>query len=206
MFLSIPSARYTDKADGPAGSLDGSAPGTRSVLTEKGGRQAVPRLCLTRIEFDDQRLVDVRTEFVAVRRLLEGAFHLGGAHLHPRRQADRFGELQRVDDAQLLLRLFADGYHVAGLDQVRRDVDDLAVDRDRLVRHQLARFGARAAEAHAIDDVVQARLQQRQQVRAGVALAALGFGEVAAELALQHAVHALDLLLLAQLQAEVAGA
>jgi hypothetical protein len=74
------------------------------------------------------------------------------------------------------------------------------------VRHQLARFGAGRAEAHAVDDVVQARLEQRQQVRAGVALAALGFGEVAAELALQHAVHALDLLLLAQLQAEVAGA
>ena len=30
--------------------------------------------------------------------------------------------------------------------------------------------------------------------------AALGLGEVAAELALEHAVHALDLLLLAQLQ------
>ena len=75
-----------------------------------------------------------------------------------------------------------------------------------LVRDQLARFGARRAEAHAVDDVVEARLEQRQQVRAGVALAALGFGEVAAELALEHAVHALDLLLLAQLQAEVGRA
>ena len=71
------------------------------------------------------------------------------------------------------------------------------------MRHQLACFGARRAEAHAVDDVVQPRLQQHQQVLAGVALAARGFLVVTAELALQHAVHALDLLLLAQLQAEV---
>ena len=114
--------------------------------------------------------------------------------------------LTRVGDAQLLLRLLAHRHRVAGLDRVRRDVDDLAVDRDRAVRDQLARLGAGRAEAHAVDDVVEARLEQRQQVRAGVALAALGFGEVAAELALEHAVHALDLLLLAQLQAEVGRA
>ena len=82
----------------------------------------------------------------------------------------------------------------------------LAVHGDRLVRHQLARFGAGGAEAHAVHDVVQAGLEQEQQVGAGVALAAVGFLEVAAELALQDAVHALDLLLLAQLQAEVGGA
>src|SRR5204863_3341510 len=45
-----------------------------------------------------------------------------------------------------------------------------------------------------------------EQVRAGVALAAFGLGEIAAELPFQHAVHALDLLLLAQLQAEVGRA
>ena len=76
----------------------------------------------------------------------------------------------------------------------------------RAVRDQLARFGAGRAEAHAVDDVVEARLEQHQQVRAGVALAALGFGEVAAELALEDAVHALDLLLLAQLDAVVGRA
>jgi hypothetical protein len=86
------------------------------------------------------------------------------------------------DHAVLLLGLLAHGDHVTGLDQVRRDVDRLAVHRDRLVRHQLARFGAGGAEAHAVDDVVQTRLQQEQQVGAGVALAAVGFSEVAAEL------------------------
>ena len=117
-----------------------------------------------------------------------------------------FGELHGIGHAQLLLRLLAHRDGIARLHEVRRDVDHLAVDGDRLVRDQLARFGARRAEAHPVDDVVEARLEQQQQVRAGVALAALGLGEVAPELPLQHAVHALDLLLLAQLQAEVGRA
>ena len=49
---------------------------------------------------------------------------------------------------------------------------DLAVDGDRAVRHELPRFGARRAEAHPVDDVVEPRLEQLQQVRAGRALAA----------------------------------
>ena len=60
-----------------------------------------------------------------------------------------------------------------------------------------------AAEAHPVDDVVEARLEELQQVGAGRALAASGLGEVAAELALEQAVHAAQLLLLAQLVAEV---
>src|SRR5690606_4732499 len=55
-------------------------------------------------------------------------------------------------------------------------------------------------ETHPVDDVVEPRLEQLQQVLAGVALAALGLLEIAAELPLEDAVHALDLLLLAQLQ------
>ena len=47
--------------------------------------------------------------------------------------------------------------------------------------------------------------EQGEQVGARVALAALGFCEIAAELTLEHAIHALDLLLLAQLQAIVGG-
>jgi hypothetical protein len=85
-------------------------------------------------------------------------------------------------------------------------VDRLAVDGDRLVRHQLARLGAGRAEAHAVHHVVQAGLEDEQQVGAGVATAAVGFGEVLAELALQDAVHPLDLLLLAQLQAVIGRA
>ena len=82
----------------------------------------------------------------------------------------------------------------------------LAVDRDRLVAHELARLGARGGEAHAVDDVVEAALEQLQQVLAGGARAARRLAVVVAELALEHAVHAAQLLLLAQLQAVVGQA
>src|SRR6185295_6478765 len=51
------------------------------------------------------------------------------------------------------------------------------------------------------DDVVEPPFEQLEQRDAGDAAGAFRFLEVAAELILQHAVDALDLLLLAQLQA-----
>src|SRR5882724_4796666 len=197
--LRDPTARRAPLSEGKTGTGPRASPRRAMPCTW-------PQQASTRIQLNDQRFLDVGAEFVAVRRLLEQAFELGRIHRHPGRHALRFGELHRIDDAQLLLRLFAHTHHVTGLDQVRGDVDDLAVDGDGLVRYQLATFGARGAEAHAVDDAVQTRFEQQQQVGAGVALAALGFRKVAAELALQDAVHALDLLLFAQLQTEVGGA
>ena len=82
----------------------------------------------------------------------------------------------------------------------------MAVEFDRAVRHQLTRLGTGRTETHPIDDVVQARLEQLNQLFARVATATLGFGEVLAELLLEHAVHALELLLFAQLLTVVRGA
>src|SRR6185295_314445 len=62
------------------------------------------------------------------------------------------------------------------------------------------RLGARSREAEAVGDVVEATLEHHQQVLAGDPLAAVGLGKIVAELRLEHAVDALDLLLLAQLQ------
>src|SRR6185437_14873193 len=59
---------------------------------------------------------------------------------------------------------------------------------------------------HAVHDVVETALEQPQQVLAGGAGLACGFRVVVAELALEHAVHAAQLLLLAQLQAIVGQA
>src|SRR5690606_24647000 len=75
--------------------------------------------------------------------------------------------------------------------------------RDGAVVHELACLGARGAEAHAIDHVVQARFEQLDQGLAGIAAPTLGLDEVLAELLFQDAVHALELLLFAKLQAEV---
>ncbi|OIQ69207.1 hypothetical protein GALL_491910 [mine drainage metagenome] len=69
--------------------------------------------------------------------------------------------------------------------------------------HQLARFGARGAVAHAIDHVVETGLEQAQQIGTGVAAAALRCLVIATKLSLEHTVHALDLLLFTQLLAVV---
>src|SRR6266545_1904862 len=68
---------------------------------------------------------------------------------------------------------------------------------------ELTRLGARRAETHPVDDVVEARLEQLQQVRAGRAFAGRGRGEIAAKLSFEQSIHAPQLLLFAQLQAVV---
>src|SRR5690606_32955162 len=57
-----------------------------------------------------------------------------------------------------------------------------------------------------IDDIVEATFEHAQQVLAGIALLRGRLVVIAAELALEQAVHALDLLLLAQLHAIVGQA
>src|SRR5690606_38814601 len=87
-----------------------------------------------------------------------------------------------------------------------RDAHGHAVDGDALVAHQLARLVTSRSEAHPIDDVVEPAFQHLQQVRAGRARTARGLDVVVAELALQHAVHAAQLQLFAQLRAVVGQA
>ncbi len=79
-----------------------------------------------------------------------------------------------------------------------------AVDRPVAVADQLARLPARGREAEAYQHVVQAALEQREQVLARDAGLARGLLVVAVELALEHAVVAAGLLLLAQLDAVLA--
>lgn len=80
-------------------------------------------------------------------------------------------------------------------------VDFAAIHGEVAVRHELARLGAAHRKAKTVDDVVQAGLEDREQVLARDALTLLRHGKVAAELLLEHAVVAADLLLLAQLGA-----
>src|SRR3569623_1379184 len=86
----------------------------------------------------------------------------------------------------------------------RGDVALHAVDADMAVAVELARGEHRRRELGAVDDDVEALLEQADQVLAGVALHAGGIGVAGAELLLGHvAVIALELLLGAQLDAEV---
>src|SRR5271156_1608138 len=162
-----------------------------------------PSIRLPRIQFDDQAFVDIASDVAAFRLALERAFELLRIDSDPACQTTLFSQRQLFDDTPLLLRLFADSNDVTRLNLHRRDVRHHAVHRDRLMAHELTRFSARRAEAHAIHDVVETRLEQLQQVFTRVALEAVGFSEITAELALENAVDALHFLLFAQLRAVV---
>jgi len=83
-------------------------------------------------------------------------------------------------------------------DHVARDIDALAVDLEVAVPDQLASLGARRRETGAVDGVVQAALEEAEHLLARAALPARRVLVVAVELALEDAVHATNLLLLAQ--------
>src|SRR3569623_164458 len=173
-------------------------PRGRSTLVDETAMQGSGKLL--RIQLDDQGFVDVRRQIAAVGHRLEGARELLGVHFEPdRTQVHGVEHGRRFLHAQLGARALGQRDLVARLDLVRGDVDLLAVDQHRLVGDQLAGLGAVVRDTHAVDDVVQAALEQAQQILAGVALEGRRLGVVVAELTLEHAVDALDLLLLAQL-------
>src|ERR1700722_19083414 len=162
-----------------------------------------PLIRLPRIQFDDQAFVDIASDVAAFRLRLERAFELLRIDSDPARQTALLSQRQRFEDTRLLLLLFAHCDDVACLHLHRRNVRHHAVHRDRLVAYELTRFSTRRAEAHAIHDVVETRLEQLQQVFTRVALEAVGFSEVTAELALENAIDALHFLLFAQLRTVV---
>ena len=111
----------------------------------------------------------------------------------------RLSTCARDATISLISRLF-----VANLDLVARaqddarDVDALAVHQDVPVADDLPRLRAREREAEAVHDVVEPRLEQAEHLLARTALPARRVEVVLLELALQHAVDAADLLLLAK--------
>src|SRR3954471_23156634 len=181
---------------------------TRSTgRASSGGREgagrgpARPGRGLLGVELDDELLLDRRRDLTTV-RLAEHLRRQGVVvGLEPGR--DLRGELGRVADelrgAGALAGL--EGDDVAVADLVARDVHPAAVEGPVAVADELARLAPRGGEAEANEDVVEAALEQRQEVLARDALLAGGAVVVAGELLLEHAVVALGLLLLAQLDA-----
>src|SRR3989337_2901335 len=85
--------------------------------------------------------------------------------------------------------------HVVSRDLVGRDVDLLPVDQEVPVDDELAGVATRAREPTAVDHVVEAALEQLQQVVTGLARTTRGLGVVVVELLLHHAVREAGLLL-----------
>src|SRR3954451_1359115 len=184
---------------------------TRSTgRASSGGREgagrgpARPGRGLLGVEVDDELLLDRRRDLTTV-RLAEHLRRQGiVVGLEPGRHLG--GELGRVADelrgAGALAGL--EGDDVAVADLVARDVDAAAVDGPVPVADELAGLAPRGGEAETDEDVVEAALEQREQVLARDALLARRAVVVARELLLQDAVVPLGLLLLAELDAVLA--
>ncbi|QTK78230.1 hypothetical protein AT6N2_C0307 [Agrobacterium tumefaciens] len=114
-------------------------------------------------------------------------------------------ELNGFQNGDELLGLLTNFDNVARLAAVGTDVDANAVNRDVAMVDELTRSENGRNELGAVDDGVQTRLEQADQVFRSIALATVCFVEGGAELLFaQFAVVALELLLGAQLRAEVA--
>src|SRR2546427_1473691 len=154
---------------------------------------------LPRIKLDDQLLLDGLVDVVAsgLREDLGG--HLLLVQAEPRRDRALLAGVEGILDPVDLLALFLDRDHIANANCVRGDVDETAVDGEVAVRDELPGVTPRRGEADPVDDVVQPRLQQPEQVEAGDAGHLGGAIEVEPELALEQEVDPARALLGAQL-------
>src|SRR5215510_13635958 len=165
-------------------------------------RGMVPRfLSLLAVELDDQLLRHRDLDVLAERQAPHVTLAFVGVHLEPLGNLATAG-VEVVVHAGGVLGVRPQLNDVAHLDQERRYRDLAPVYGDVAVGHHLPALSPGGGEAEAMDDVVEAHLKQPQEVLAGHALLALGPVEVLPELALEHAIDALGLLLLAQLHAE----
>src|SRR3954451_4498752 len=169
-------------------------------LAAPGARPGVGRgKSLLRIELDDELLLDRRGDLHA----LGPAQHLRGELVVVRLQpcGDLGDELGRVTDHRLDIGAGLERDHVVLPHLVGGDVDAASVDGPVAVADELAGLPARGGEAEAHEHVVEAALEDAQQVLAGDALLTGSLLVVVAELLLEDAVVAARLLLLPQLHA-----
>src|SRR5262249_17395390 len=158
---------------------------------------------LLRVQLDDELLADGQRDVLARRQRLHPTLERFLGQLQPVGHAAALHRAQRVDDARDLARRLANLHQVVRPHQVRGNVDLATVELEVAGAHELPRLGVVGREAQTVDDVVEAPLEQLDEVLAGDALHPRRLVVVAAELALGDPVDALDFLLLAQLLAVV---
>ncbi len=141
------------------------------------------------------------------RRLDNVAYRMGFASDHAEaRQLVRHGHFtingKKVDIPSYLVKA-KDVIQVRESSQKIARINEAlaAVDREVTMAHELPRLRALGREPETVGDVVEPALEQLQQRLTGDAAGAVRHLEVAAELVFEHAVDALDLLLLTQLHA-----
>src|SRR5512132_2169916 len=156
-----------------------------------------PAVFLLRVQLDDELLLHRRRDLTT----LGPAQHLGGERVMVRLQPGRNlgGQLGGVADDRVRTGADLDGDDVAVADLIAGNVHAPAVDGPVAVADELAGLAPRGGEAEAHEHVVEAALEEREQVLARDALLAGGLLVVVAELLLEDTVVAACLLLLAQL-------
>src|SRR5512142_1817497 len=175
----------------------GSPP--RPLVNDLAWAPSWERPALLRVELDDELLLDGHGDVFARRRRLDRALEPTLVQLEPGRHAAAVDRLERLADAHHLARPLLELDLVPGPAQVAGDVHLAAVHLEVAVADQLARLVAGVGEAQAEDHVVEPQLQRLEQVLAGLALGGGGVLVGVAEAGLEHAVHPLHLLLLAEL-------
>src|SRR5699024_974752 len=121
------------------------------------------------VELDDQVLGERRVDLLAGRELVDQHLQAARDDVQPRRDGALAEGLAGQLEGEGLHRLLADRDDVVLLDALAGDVGPLAVDLQVAVGDQLAGLPAGAGQAGAVDDVVQAGLEDGQQVVTGLA-------------------------------------
>src|SRR6267378_796907 len=158
------------------------------------------RLWLLRVKLHDELLGHLGRDIGARRILQYASGHLLVVDGKPAHHIPPLALLHGREnhDVRLAVRPYAD--LIADLHLEARHVHDPIVHRDVPVPDEPSGRGARGAESHAEDDVVQSPFELEKQVLAGDALLALRFREIVPELPLQNAVDPPRLLLHAELE------
>src|SRR5688572_12388296 len=156
------------------------------------------------VQLDDELLSHGHIDLLAEGELAHGDRLAAVAGVEPGREA----HVERVEvvlDDDHRLALGPEGDDVALLDPEARDVDPATVDVDQPVVHELASLRPGAGPAGPEDDVVEALLEEAEQVLTRDALGAGGLLVEVLELALEQAVDVLGLLLLLELHRVLGG-
>src|SRR5688500_5829156 len=182
----------------------------RALIQTKRRRANARRLSdtqsLPRVELDERGGVD-RERHVGLHRRADHATGelVRRVQRDVARQAKLRTALDVLDELRALARLRRHGNAVARLREVAGTVHLLAVHAHVAVRDELARGRDRRRESHAGHDVVQATLENAEQVVARAARQLAGEREITAELAFAHSIVEAHLLLLLEQATELAG-
>src|SRR3954464_13655839 len=162
-FLSGPTRYMT----GPNCRVDGRWMATpRRSMFRLPGRRPVS---LLRVVLDDELLLDRQVDLGPDRELVDEDAHPRRDGLEPCRDDALAVGLASHDERGHLQRLLTHVDHVVSGNLVRRDVDLLAVHLEVTVHDELAGVATGPGEAGAVHHVVEAALQQLEQVVAGLA-------------------------------------